>query len=55
MSSHHFVTKANPTIITPQARQIDERKSLGPIFRVRSVAGGWKIVYVTKKTRATMD
>jgi hypothetical protein len=39
-------------MVMPQARQMDDKKSLGPNFRVRSVAGGWRSVYVMKNTRA---
>jgi len=42
-------------MITPHARQMDDKKSLGPNLRVRSVAGGWKSVYVMKNTRAMID
>jgi hypothetical protein len=41
-------------MMTPHARQMVDKKSLGPNFRVRSVAGGWKKVYVMKNTRAMM-
>lgn len=39
----------------PQAKQIPERKGLGPILRQRRVAGGWNRVYVMKKTKAMVD
>jgi hypothetical protein len=42
-------------MMIPQARQMVDRKSLGPNLRVRSVAGGWKNVYVMKNTRAMID
>jgi hypothetical protein len=38
----------------PHARQMVDRKSLGPNLHVSSVAGGWKKVYVMKNTRAMM-
>jgi hypothetical protein len=43
-----------PIITTPHARVIKARKGLGPILRQRTVAGGWKRTYVTKKTSVMM-
>lgn len=41
------------TMTAPQAKQIPERKGRGPSFLVKMVAGGWKKVYVMKKTKVT--
>ena len=43
-----------PIMTTPHRKQMPERKILGPIFRVSTVAPGWKIVYVMKKTRVAI-
>ena len=40
---------------TPQATQRPARKILGPMNRMRIVAGGWNRVYVMKNTSATVD
>lgn len=42
-------------IRTPQQKIMSERKNGGPIFRIRTVAGGWKTTYVTKNIRTTSD
>ena len=43
------------TIITaPQKKTIEARKIRGPMFLIRTVAGGWKIAYGKKKTTETM-
>ena len=39
----------------PQATQRVGRKILGPILKVTTVAGGWKMVYVMKKTRVAIE
>ncbi len=43
-----------PNITRPQKKVMDERKTRAPILRVRMVAGGWKTVYVVKKTSVMM-
>lgn len=42
-------------IRTPQQKIMSERKKGGPIFRIRTVAGGWKTTYVMKNIRTTSD
>lgn len=39
----------------PHSVVIDERWILGPSFRTMMVDGGWKTMYVTKKTSEIMD
>lgn len=55
MSQGCHSNKEMLTITRPHARQILDRKGRGPSFLVRIVAGGWKIVYVRKNTKATRD
>lgn len=43
------------TMTAPQATQRVGKKILGPILCVTTVAGGWKIVYVTKKTKVAIE
>lgn len=43
------------TISPPHSIVIRVRKYLGPMRRQTTVAGGWKRMYVVKKTRATRD
>ena len=43
------------TMTAPQATQRVGRKILGPILYVTTVAGGWKMVYVMKKTRVAIE
>jgi hypothetical protein len=43
------------TITNPQATQSVGKKILGPILYVTTVAGGWNIVYVTKKTSVAIE
>lgn len=50
-----LATKPIPIITAPQAQQMPARKIFGPILRVSTVAPGWKIVYVEKKTKVAMD
>lgn len=38
----------------PQNKTMPERKSLGPILRIITVAGIWKIVYVMKNSSDVM-
>jgi hypothetical protein len=47
--------KPIPIMTAPQEIQRPARKLRGPILRVRTVAGGWKTMYVMKKTRVTVD
>ena len=39
----------------PQQKIISDRKYGGPIFRIKTVAGGWKTTYVTKNIRTIRD
>lgn len=52
-----FQSLANPIpIIThPQKNVSPPRNTLGPIFRVSTVAGGWKTIYVVKNTNVIID
>ena len=43
------------TMTAPQATQRVGRKILGPILYVTTVAGGWKMVYVMKKTKVAIE
>jgi len=44
-----------PIITAPHAIHKPARKILGPILRVRTVAGGWKMMYVMKNTSVMID
>ena len=50
-----FCVNPMPIITAPQAIHKPARKILGPILRVRTVAGGWKMMYVMKNTSVIMD
>jgi len=42
------------TITTPQKKVIAAKNGRGPIFLHSTVAGGWQMIYVMKKTKAMM-